>query len=173
MTSALVNQFTVVMGRYHCGCGSSLKRSSLRMHLKTRKHKKFLTGAKSNVLKECTICCEDKNVFWKCTTCINDHCTDCHDAITNFKCPYCRTSWTRPVPELEPSEDGVNPAEGVRAFPRQEMQFFEPSEDGWVNPAEGMWVRAFPRQARPVPELVPILVPMCVVMCFWLISIYR
>jgi hypothetical protein len=45
--------------------------------------------------KVCNICYENKEDFWKCSVCQNDHCFGCHDEIESRapKCPFCRTSF--------------------------------------------------------------------------------
>ena len=89
--------FTFENDKYTCDCGSSLKRSSIYGHLKSKKHQSFLSS-NPDTTKECTICMENdkqESLFWKCTTCNNDHCKDCHDSISrrNPTCPFCRTQF--------------------------------------------------------------------------------
>lgn len=67
---------------YACECGSTIKKSSLRQHLQSKKHKKFIS---------CPICMEDsQNGSKECERCHNKICTKCFFQIKNFRCPFCR-----------------------------------------------------------------------------------
>ena len=69
-----------------CGCGSTLKTSSVQNHLKTKKHLQWFRG---NVSADCDICYEKKSNFFTCNTCHKPHCTDCN--VKMEKCPFCIT----------------------------------------------------------------------------------
>lgn len=86
--------------KYFLQCKCSIrvfKKTSLRSHLKSKKHLNFFN------IKECVICYEHPDYFWSCSSCKNEHCIDCHDKIRNGKCPFCRTIF-RQLPFLEPIE---------------------------------------------------------------------
>jgi hypothetical protein len=101
-----LTQLNAVM--YKCICGSEFKKSSVYTHLKTSKHKLFMTyrplqqnngreteEARREDGQECGICYTNKIRFYKCSNCRNTHCMDCHTHIE--KCPFCRTvihKWT-------------------------------------------------------------------------------
>jgi len=79
---------------YKCECSSSrtLKRTSLRRHLKSKRH---LAHTAVPERMECGICYDDKSNFWTCSTCKNNHCSDCHKNIRNRKCPFCRSPFRK------------------------------------------------------------------------------
>lgn len=100
-------------GRVRCECGSVVLSASLRGHLKSKKHTKF-QHSKVNAEHEhedehedeheCGICCEVRSSFFKCSTCRNDHCMDCHKSIRNNKCPFCRTPYSSVVAYMSRAE---------------------------------------------------------------------
>ena len=89
-------------GRYSCGCGSTIKRSGVRKHFDTKKHRSWVAvGARVDDVvpivdvqsRECTICYETRTDFWSCDTCNNDHCSTCHERVD--RCPFCRATIVR------------------------------------------------------------------------------
>jgi hypothetical protein len=88
------NNFTELDGyRYRCPCGSTIKRSSVRGHLNTKKHKKYLetkdAGEEHDTGHDCHICYSKKKHFVSCKRCKNSICTVCCQRVK--KCPFCRT----------------------------------------------------------------------------------
>ena len=85
-----MNQFEQINStdKYQCVCGSVVKRTSRRTHLKSKRHNNrqhFLA-----IDQECSICMEDKKLFYKCNNCSNTHCKDCFKNLQIKKCPFCR-----------------------------------------------------------------------------------
>jgi hypothetical protein len=114
--------------RFSCACGSTVSRYSIRRHLDTSRHAKFIRERDvpqptpqpipNNVVelveKECDICYEPRTNFYTCSTCRNDHCMDCHPHIR--RCPFCRANFRRqqgrprvvaPTPNYSPEEREV------------------------------------------------------------------
>ena len=96
MSSAFINQLidnneltAIVGGKYECFCGSKLKKTSLRAHMKTKKHLAKVNG------RDCDICLESRTNFEKCSQCVHEICTSCHSKIT--KCPFCRKEYEADV----------------------------------------------------------------------------
>ncbi len=104
-------------GRFVCVCGSEIARSSVRKHLKTKKHLEWpfdeddefgeddpvknsppLEEKEEKKVEECGICMMDVGIenFHKCRQCVNKHCNECHPRLQG-KCPYCRTPFVEPV----------------------------------------------------------------------------
>jgi hypothetical protein len=95
--------FLVDLDQYRCGCGSLLKKSSLRKHIKTNKHIKYENDEDEELidyhaevvhqppLEDCNICYEGKEDFATCTQCHQKICLDCHGKVN--KCPFCRLEW--------------------------------------------------------------------------------
>lgn len=74
-----------------CECGSTIQQRSLRSHLKTKKHKNYLEK-QLDIQEECTICMSEERIEkYKCKTCKNKHCMNCHKKIN--RCPYCRADF--------------------------------------------------------------------------------
>lgn len=76
--------------RYSCECGSNLLVRGKSRHLKTKKHQAYVEQHG----KSCEICCSTQVGFFTCEQCKHEHCNTCHDRIENFKCPFCRHSWS-------------------------------------------------------------------------------
>ncbi len=88
--------------RFHCGCGSTLSKHSIRTHVKTKKHTRYMetthtrppsptpSTLPSNV---CAICILPPRRSYTCRTCGNTHCMTCHRRIE--KCPFCRAEFIR------------------------------------------------------------------------------
>lgn len=76
---------------FHCECGSVIQKSSLRTHLKTKKHQKLLEKM-NKTTTECVICMESHTTTpFTCKTCYNTHCITCHEKID--RCPFCRATF--------------------------------------------------------------------------------
>ena len=76
--------------RYQCGCGSEMNFTSLRRHLKSKKH---LQWEEKEDNRECGVCYELKidNSAIDCKECHNKLCPDCFGRLRRKKCPFCRT----------------------------------------------------------------------------------
>lgn len=92
--------------KFECECGSKIQHKSKSKHLKSKKHLRFMeTHHSTETPTECGVCYEDKTQFWKCHTCTQKHCMDCHPRIQNRTCPFCRSSFRNdPLPPPPPLE---------------------------------------------------------------------
>jgi hypothetical protein len=72
-----------------CPCGSVVKKTNLKRHLISKKHKKF-EEKEVEQKDECGICFTDQSEFFTCSICKNKHCLSCHEQLINPFCPYCR-----------------------------------------------------------------------------------
>jgi hypothetical protein len=89
--------------KYECKCGSTIKPSSLRQHLKTKKHQSYIASLLNTRVeeKECDICYEIKSQHFKCSVCNNTHCLTCHNNLLTPNCPFCRSAFIRDVKKEE------------------------------------------------------------------------
>jgi hypothetical protein len=111
--------FSLTNGNLHCvGCNSTIARSNVRRHTRTKKHTSALSAPplespsyrdseppssdsesppsdSVDAEKECGICYNSKQSFSGCQTCRNEVCSECRLCIT--KCPFCRQLYQPPI----------------------------------------------------------------------------
>ena len=77
-----------------CKCSKrSLKPTSVVKHSQSKTHKNYTQMIDDK--RECSICLEDKEVFFVCKNCMNEICSSCKEHLIAPKCPYCRTPFKR------------------------------------------------------------------------------
>jgi hypothetical protein len=83
LCSKKILTFDQPRSKYKCHCGSSLKRTSVRKHLNTKKHKKYEDGLLKILCLICEKECEQQH---SCVRCLNYCCQDCNQ---DNECIFC------------------------------------------------------------------------------------
>lgn len=103
--------------KYQCICnGKTIKKSSVKGHLKSKVHLNRLNN------KECSICCELKQSFVKCIQCSQECCVQCNRHVR--KCPFCRYAPAPPVRQRSVRQS-------VRNYERQMNRLVDTMDEAW------------------------------------------